>query len=345
MIMVALLRIFLLYALVFGSVCNLLYATESGQSKAEHERIRMLTIAHLEVALAVMDEDHIKNPQEKHCGISDWDKTLVGLSNVDMARFHRQHNTLEIFNGWKNRMPVFVATARCHTNYTLQQYEDYAKSMETGTNICLSDQEQFKDLVLDLRPQAKVDRGIFIRGIYFTGSRKGSLTSLLLDQPNMINADHYFYAEDDPEYIQQMMNIFKHRKEKLTVFYYPDNISIDHSPYLSDLQNLTPMRRLSFFLRHTCKDLIDELLRDTSIVQQISQVNLCPLFIDLSYCQSSETAELVINTLGLKPELLTFSERILLYVVFKSEMDKHPQEFTWSKKYIEALDPNSKASK
>lgn len=307
--------------------------------KAEPERIRMITIAHLEGALSVMDEEHEQNPHEKHCGISDWDMAIVGLSNIDMAGLLRQHNTLELFQSWKRRMPVFVSTARCHSNYTIEQYETYAKSMEEGSGIRVSDQDSFKDLVLDLRPQTKVDRGIFVRGIYYTGSRKGPLTCVLLDQPGMYQADHYFFVDDDMNYITQMMESFKERKEKLTVFYYPEIIEFDHSSYLSNLQNLTPMRSLSFYIRHAYKDLTIALLNDTSVVQKITQVNLGALFIDLTYCKCEETAEFVIRTLNLKPEMLTDFERTVLYQILQYGMDKHPQEFSWSKKYIETLKP------
>lgn len=271
-------------------------------------RIRIKTITDYESVLDTIREEKHKDPTQTFFHLSDWDCVVVGISNFDHANFHRQENTALVVKTIKDMgIPMAVVTARW-TGGSLENFEHYAQSMESGTGICVSDQHAFTGLKLDLR-QGPLQRGVCIGGICFTGSSKGPVTSVLIDHPSLPKASHYIYVDDDPTYVEQMIEAFRSRPEKLTILYYPNEVAKQkHESVLNHLSLLQPLRRLPFLMRHNYQAEIRQLLSNTAFVEGIKKINLHPLLVDLLYSDAEQLVDHVVGILGFDIAQLGFNE-------------------------------------
>lgn len=271
-------------------------------------RIRAKIVTDYECVLDTIHGEKRKDPTQTFLLLSDWDCAVVGISDFDHANFHRQENTAFVMKTIKDMgIPTAIVTARW-TRGSFEKFEHYAQSMESGTGICVSDQKAFTGLKLDLR-QGSLQRGICIGGICFTGSSKGPVTSVLIDHPSIPKASHYLYIDDDPKYIEQMIEVFKSRSEKLTIHYYPNEVERQkHESVLSHLSSLKPLRRLPFLMRHNYEIEVRQLLSDTTFVEQIKRTNLFPLLVDLLYSDTEQLIDHVVNLINFNITHLSYEE-------------------------------------
>lgn len=248
------------------------------QGMEQKERIIHKTTTAYEEVLRTVEE----NPNDTFCLLSDWDCTIVGISNIDHPKLLRQENTASIIETFKKKgIPVAVVTARWWHRHGFEAYEGHAENMEK-TGVCLSDQECFKNLTLDLRNDT-LQRGIFIKGVCFTGSSKGLVANTLINHPSFPKASHYLFIDDDPKYISQMVEVFKERTEKLTVFHYPDIIETGLRPHIKEhLSFHKPTRSLSFHIRHNDKEDVEKILEKTESLSEIKG-NFYPLLVDFIF--------------------------------------------------------------
>ncbi len=261
-------------------------------------RIRIKIVTDYESVLDTIQEEKLKDPEQTFFHLTDWDCVVVGISDFDHVNFHRHGNTAFVVKTIKDMdIPMAVVTARW-TRGSFEKFEQYAQSMESGTGIRVSDQQAFTNLKLDLRNET-LRRGICIGGICFTGSSKGPVTSVLLDDPSFPKASHYTYIEDDPKYVDQMIEVFKGRTEKLTIHYYPNEIARQkHAAILEHLTLLSPLRHLSFLMRHNYEEETRQLLSDIRFVKNAKETNLYPLLVDLLHSNTEPFIDHAASILG-----------------------------------------------
>jgi hypothetical protein len=235
--------------------------------------------------------------------ISDWDLVIAGISDVDPHKFLRDPNTPEVYSDlMKEDIPIIVATARwLGRKATFENYESYAKQMEKDSSVKISEQPFCKGKSIDLRT-SDFQRGIYIQGITFTGSQKGLVVNNLLNHENAPTqgVTHYVYAEDDPTYIQQMIDVFKSRKEYLTILHFPSLIHTNkHTQMLKKIEHpeFSLSSRFSYYIRHNKGEEIKDFLLKTDQKKHIESVSSHQHLIDISYADS-EIGTHVLNTVS-----------------------------------------------
>ncbi|WP_331255403.1 DUF2608 domain-containing protein [Candidatus Bealeia paramacronuclearis] len=290
-------RIFYIFIVLFPLAGN---AVED--QVIDNGRIHIKSIIDYSELLRIIEEEEKKDVNQTFFVITDWDETVVGISNFDFI--HRQHNTSSVIGTLKKKsIPVCVATARwLHQSIDLNDYKKYATSMEQGTGIYVSDQKCFDKKTIDFRKLLPSKRGVFMNGICFTGSSKGQVTNALLDHPDLPKASHYLFVDDDEKYISQMIEVFKNRKEKATILHYPNELEIQkHTPLLKQisLENSDEvlLSHLHFLLRHNYEYKVLELLQNTRILEGIRKGEAFPFLIDLNYSKNESLAEKVLGIL------------------------------------------------
>jgi hypothetical protein len=307
--------LFVAVLMILGVLCPLL-GMEEGTDGALPPHIRQVTIGSYEEVLECYVQDSRANPSETYLLLTDRDLTLGAITDLDHKSFHRQENTNAVIEAFKEKgVPVIQVTARWkhHTADHFSYHVTWAQSMETESGICFSNQRPFENVEFDLR-DGSLDRGIFTKGTCFTGSKKGQVTVRLIDDPRIVKATHYFFVDDDPTYTAQMIDAFKNRQEKLTVFYYPLKVEKEkHPAVLRQLIPHSPVRSLSFFLRHNYVDEVKSLLANEDHLPHFRKAQLMPLLVDLLHSEHEEIAPYVIEKLQINMESLDKEEvQILL---------------------------------
>jgi hypothetical protein len=319
-----------LYGMHFDN--ELLHETING-------RICIKTISDYGDVLRIIKEEEEKDPFQTFFHLTDWDETIVAITNFDLIL--RQHNTASVIKELKNKkIPTAVVTARWyHSALTLEKYQQTAECMEEGTGVCVSDQECFRGKTIDLRDVSEAKRGIFINGICFTGSAKGPVTNLLIDHPDIPKATHYLFVEDDPKYVTQMIEIFKGRREKLTVLHYPSIVpQKKHAAVLEQFQE-NPLGRLPFLIRHKYTQDAMKALENPEILAEMKANNALPWLVDLAYGNNDELAEHMTRVINFNFETVDVKvvEKLFSFVMKMSDRkDKDDKRFlTWlSKKFL-----------
>lgn len=304
-----------------------------------NDRICIKTISDYGEVLRVIKEEEEKDPLQTFFHLTDWDETIVGITNVDLIL--RQHNITSVIKKLKGKnIPTAVVTARWyHSALSLEEYQQTAEYMEEGTGVCVSDQECFRGKTIDLRDVSEAKRGIFINGICFTGSAKGPVTSLLIDHPDIPKATHYIFVEDDPKYVTQMIEIFKGRREKLTVLHYPSIVpQKKHAAILGQFQE-NPLGKLPFLIRHKYTQEAMKILENKESLAEMRANNPLPWLVDLAYSNNDEFAEHMTRAVNFNFENVDAKvvKRLLLFVMKMSDRkDKDDKRFlTWlSRKFL-----------
>jgi hypothetical protein len=252
------------------------------------------------------------NPQSKAL-ISDWDLVVAGISNFDSSRFFRDPHTPAVYNDlMKQGVPVVVATARWLHGKSMIEHENYAEEMEKESGVKLSEQLIGKGKKLDLTTTTH-RRGYCVQAITFTGSQKGPVVGRLLDhEESPLKRDHYVYVEDDPIYILQMIEVFKSRKETLTILHFPSIVHVAKRPAMLKRIKGTDLplhARISYLIRHDEKEELSQSLADEETVKYIGKNSLNQHLVDLAYTNDLQTSEIFFKHVKypfeeLKPEEL-----------------------------------------